>query len=124
VLTIAIPSWTAGCYKRVEIPREQLTNNATFPAKEGPYFVEPKALGQSTEPLKLFRIENGTLLGDLKNPDHKGQTTYVLNDVRRVDKKEFSGSTTAVAAVFGGVGLIVVFVLGKFALMSLSGLGR
>jgi hypothetical protein len=34
ILAISIPTWTAGCYKRVEIPRDQLMSNKTFSPKE------------------------------------------------------------------------------------------
>jgi hypothetical protein len=112
ILAIAIPAWTAGCYKRVEIPRERLTDNANFGEKGGPYYVQPKTAWEAGAPLKTLSVQNGTLIGELKDHNKPGQTKYQLDDVKRVQKKEFSPGITALA-VLGGI-------LGAFAAIGMT----
>jgi hypothetical protein len=116
-ISIAIPSWTAGCYKRVEIPREQLTNNATFKQEDGPYYVErTNRNGQSPVSFSTMRVQNSTLVGELTDRHNSGPMSYQLSDVKRVDRKEFSPGGTVLGLLGVGAGLIailgIVFVVG------------
>jgi hypothetical protein len=119
VLALAIPAWTGGCYKRVEIPSERLRTMSMFPDKEGPYFVQTKTRTKSPA-LKNLQVTDGRLRGEFKDPFQKGQTTYQLTDVARVERTTFSASRTTLAIIASfiaacglGFGFYAVTALGE-----------
>jgi hypothetical protein len=107
-LILSVSLTTAGCHYRVEIPREQLANHAMLPSKEGPYFVQSKQGGKSPE-FSSIRVEDGTLIGELRYRSQGSQRTYALQDVKQVEKQQISAGGT----VLGVLGIAI----GAFALM-------
>ena len=104
LLTVALatPAGTMGCYKNLEIPKEQLTDRTYLAPKERvSYVVEPKN-GEAPLELKSVTVDNQTLIGQMG----KNQVTIPLANVKSVEKQEFSlGRTLLGVAGFIGIGL-------------------
>ncbi|MFH1017280.1 MAG: hypothetical protein V1798_03750 [Pseudomonadota bacterium] len=114
----------SGCYKRIEIPKEQLTNRASFQSevktsdsssKTVTYVVSEKSKYNSTE-LKSFRVENNKLIGEAKGVSGVDVRTIPLDNVQRVESKEFSAGRTAIVVLGSLVG-VALLSLGVFCAM-------
>jgi hypothetical protein len=112
ILVLVIPVWTTGCHKRVDIPKEQLADRASFGTKEGPYIVQPKAALTSSAPLKSFRIQNETLIGELKDGWQTGRTTYPIQDIVGVAMERTDVPMTILAILATGAAFVGAAVLG------------
>ena len=106
----------SGCYKRVEIPKEQLTNRASFQSevktsdassKRVTYVVSEKDKNNSIE-LNSFRVENKKLVGEVKGVRGVNVQTIPLDNVQRVESKEFSAGKTVIAVLGSLVGVALL----------------
>jgi hypothetical protein len=108
-LAIAVPAWTTGCYKRVQIPKAELTNNAKFSSPEGKQtFVVTKNDPKGSSEFSSLRVENNRLIGNLKGVKGIDETTIPIDHVRQVERKEFSAGRTTLAVLGIGVGVVAL----------------
>jgi hypothetical protein len=114
-LLIVAQVLTTGCYHRVEIPKEELTNHATFSSPEGKQtFLVTKKDGYVSRDFSSLRIENRQVIGQLK--DVKGvENAIPVSDIERVEKREFSAGLTTLG-VLGGLAGVGAFIFGVLLL--------
>lgn len=123
VLALAIPAWTTGCYKRVEIPKDQLVDQTSFAPLSGWIYVAKSRTEDGVHKLNSFKIENGRLIGEEGTIKGVREATIPLQDLQSIESRYFSaGKTTlAVLGCAGIIGLIFgIIFLSKVASGGLS----
>src|SRR5262249_12119566 len=89
---------TTGCYKRVEIPKDELVNNASFfPQNKETFLITRNGAERKSTELTSFKVEKNQIVGQPKYAKASEETVIPLNDVQKVEKKKFSGGKTALA---------------------------